>query len=102
MRHGPGLEELPVFTRIDPSRDCIRGDAVQIALFILIVCVTVDLIACAVLLAFVWVEHNRVRREAATTGEVVPSAAGQFGCLFALGLIGFVMLYGVAWLLLSE
>lgn len=102
MRHGPGLEELPVFPRIDPSRDCTRGDAVRAALFILIVCVTVDLLACAVLLAFVWVEHRRIRSEAATTGEVVPSAAGQFGCLIAFGLVGFVLLYGVAWLLLSE
>ena len=73
----------------------------RVALFILIVCVAVDLVACAVLLAFVWVEHRRVRRESALAGEVVPSAAGQFGCLIAFGLFGFVLLYCAAWLLLT-
>ncbi len=72
----------------------------RVALFIVIVSGTVDLVACAVVLAFVWVEHRKVRREAATTGEVVPSATGQFGCLIAMGLVGFVLLYGATWLLL--
>lgn len=72
----------------------------RVALFVLIVCVVADLVACAVLLGFVWVEHRRIRREAALTGEVIPSAAGQFGCIIAFGCLGFVLLYGAAWLLL--
>jgi hypothetical protein len=72
----------------------------QSALLILLVCAAADLIACGLLLAVVWVEHRRVRREAATLGESVPSAVGQFGCLFAFGLIGLVVIYGAVWLLL--
>jgi hypothetical protein len=72
------------------------------ALLVLLVCAAVDLVACAVLLAVVWAEHRRVRREAAATGEVVPSAAGQFGCLIAAGLVGLAVVYGGAWLLLRE
>ena len=74
----------------------------RVALVILLAGASLDLLACAGLLAFVWVEHRRVRREAAAAGEHVPSAAGQFGCLIALGLAGFVVLYGAAWLLLRE
>ncbi|MCE9566160.1 MAG: hypothetical protein K8U57_29410 [Planctomycetes bacterium] len=72
------------------------------ALLVLLVCAAADLVVCAVLLAFVWVEHRRVRREAAAAGEVVPAASGQFGCLIAFGVVGFVLLYGAAWLLLRE
>ncbi|MBA4188379.1 MAG: hypothetical protein C0467_10280 [Planctomycetaceae bacterium] len=74
----------------------------RVALFMLVVCGTVDLIACAALLAFVWLEHSRMHREAATNGEAIPSAARQFGCFIAFGLVGFVLLYCAAWLLLSE
>jgi len=72
------------------------------ALVILLLCAALDLLSCAGLLAVAWVEHRRVRREAAAAGEQLPSAAGQFGCLIALGLAGFVILYGAAWLLLRE
>lgn len=72
----------------------------QSALLILLVCAALDLIACGLLLAVVWVEHRRVRKEAAMVGESVPSAAGQFGCLIAFGLIGLAGLYGTGWLLL--
>jgi hypothetical protein len=41
-----------------------------------------------------------VRREAAMVGETVPSAAGQFGCLLAFGVVGLVVIYGAGWLLL--
>ncbi len=71
-------------------------------MWVLVVFGAFDLLACAALLAVAWAEHRRVRREAAVTGEVVPSAAGQFGCLAALGLAGFALLYGAAWLLLTE
>jgi hypothetical protein len=73
----------------------------QSALLILLVCAAADLIACGLLLVVVWVEHRRVRREAATLGESVPSAAKQFDCLFAFGLIGLVVIYGAVWLLLQ-
>ncbi|VTT99126.1 unnamed protein product [Gemmataceae bacterium] len=73
----------------------------RVALLVLVACGVVDLLACATLLAVVWVEHRRVRREAALAGEVVPSAAGQFGCLAAGGLAGFALLSGAAWLLLT-
>jgi uncharacterized membrane protein len=70
------------------------------ALLILLICAALDLIACGMLLAVVWVEHRRVRREAATVGEMLPSAAGQFGCLIAFGLLGLAVIYGVGWFLL--
>jgi hypothetical protein len=72
----------------------------EIALLILLICAALDIIACGLLLAVVWVEHRRVRKEAAAVGEVLPSAAGQFGCLIALGLGGLVVLYGTGWWLL--
>jgi hypothetical protein len=72
----------------------------QTALSIMLACAAFDLVACGLLLAVVWVEHRRVRREAALVGETVPSAAGQFGCLIAFGLVGLVVIYGVGWLLL--
>jgi hypothetical protein len=75
---------------------------VRVALVILLVCAAADLVACAVLLALVWAEHRRMRREAVATGEPIPSAAGQLGCLFAFAVAGLVGVYGIAWLLLSE
>ena len=72
------------------------------ALVILLVCAALDLILCALLLAVVWVEHRRQQKRAAEAGEPVKSAAGQFGCLIAFGIGGFVVLYGAAWLLLRE
>jgi hypothetical protein len=74
---------------------------VSTAVLVLIVCAAIDLVALGGLFAVVWVLHRRMRNEAAARGEVVPSAAGQFGCLFAAGLIGFVLLYGIAYLLLK-
>lgn len=73
-----------------------------LTLMVLLVCSAIDLLACAVLFAFVWVEHRRVRREAAANGETVPSAAGQFGCLIAFGALGFSLLIGALWLLFGE
>jgi hypothetical protein len=72
------------------------------ALVVLLVCAATDLILCGALLALVWAEHRRQRRRAAEAGAPLPSAAGQFGCLVALGVVGFVVLYGTAWLLLRE
>jgi hypothetical protein len=74
---------------------------VSTAVLVLIICAAIDLLALGALLAVVWVLHRRVRKEAAARGEVVRSAAGQFGCLLAAGLIGFVLLYGIAYLLLK-
>jgi len=74
----------------------------RVALILVIVCGVFDLVVCAVLLALVWIEHRRVRRAATATGELIPAATGQFGCLIAVGLLGFVLLYGAAWLLLRE
>jgi hypothetical protein len=71
------------------------------ALLILLLCAAADLIACGLLVAVVWVEHRRMRKEAAATGEMIPSAAGQLGCLIAFGLLGLVAIYGAVWLLLD-
>lgn len=74
----------------------------QTALLVLIVCAAADLVACILLFAFVWVEHRRVRSEAAAAGETVPSAARQLGCLLAgcglllVGLWGLVALAAAA------
>jgi hypothetical protein len=80
----------------------MRSDDVQTALVVLLVCGAIDLVLCSIVLGVVWIEHNRQRNLAALRGEPIPSAAGQFGCLVALGVIGFVVLYGTAWLLLHE
>ena len=72
------------------------------ALVVLLVCAALDSAACAILLVVVWVEHRRQRQRAATAGEPLPSAAGQFGFLIALGVVGFVVLYGAAWIVLRE
>jgi uncharacterized membrane protein len=75
---------------------------VRVAVLILLVCAALDLVACAVLLALVWAQHRRVRREAAAGGEPIPSAAGQLGCLLAFAVVGLAGVYGTAWLLLQE
>jgi hypothetical protein len=74
----------------------------QTALVVLLVCAAIDLVLCSIVLAVVWFAHNRQRKLAAQAGDPIPSAAGQFGCLIALGVIGFVALYWTAWLLLQE
>jgi hypothetical protein len=74
---------------------------VSTAVLVLVVCAALDLCAVGTVLAVVWVLHRRMRREAAATGEEMPSAAGQFGCLAAAGVAGFVLLYGIAWLVIS-
>jgi hypothetical protein len=66
----------------------------------LVICAALDLVAVGSVLAVVWVLHQRMRREAAAHGEALPSATGQFGCLAAIGLAGFALLYGIAWLVL--
>jgi hypothetical protein len=73
----------------------------QTALLILLVCAAADLIACSLLLVLVWFQHQGLRKEAARSGEKLPSAAGQFGCLLAFGLAGLVLIYGIGWFLLS-
>jgi hypothetical protein len=80
----------------------MRSDAVRTGLVILLVCAAIDLAFCSILLALVWVEYRRQRRKAAASGQPVSSAAGQFGCLAALAFVGFIVLYGAAWLLLRE
>jgi hypothetical protein len=75
---------------------------VRTALVILLGCAVADLVLCTVVLAIVWVAHQRQRKRAAAAGETIPSAAGQFGCLIAFAVAGFVILYGSAWYLLSE
>ncbi|VTR99687.1 unnamed protein product [Gemmata massiliana] len=56
------------------------------ALLILLTCAALDLIAIVGLLGVVWVFHRQIRKEAAARGEVIASAAAQFGCVFA-GLV---------------
>jgi hypothetical protein len=73
---------------------------VSTAVLVLIICAALDLTALGSVLAVVWVLHRRMRREAAARGEAIPSATGQFGCLAAAGSVGFVLLYGIAYLLL--
>jgi hypothetical protein len=69
-------------------------------LVVLLVCAAIDLAFCSILLALVWVEHRRQRRKAAESGQPISPATGQFGCLAACAVLGFVVLYGAAWLLL--
>jgi hypothetical protein len=80
----------------------MRSDAVRTGLLVLLICAAIDLAFCSILLALVWVEHRRQRRKAAASGQPMSSAAGQFGCLAAGAVIGFVVLYGTGWLLLRE
>jgi hypothetical protein len=74
---------------------------VSTAVLVLVACAALDLGAAGAVLAVAWITHRRMRREAAANGEVLPSAAGQFGCLAAAGLVGFVVLCGIAWLVIS-
>jgi hypothetical protein len=73
----------------------------DIALVVLMTLAAADLLGGMVLRAVVWLEHRRVRREAAAAGEVVPPAHRQLGCLFAACLLGAVGLYLSVWLLIS-
>lgn len=72
------------------------------ALVILLICAAVDLILCALLLGVVWVEYRRQKSRAAETGEPLQNAKGEFGCLIAFTVVGFVVLYGAAWYLFRE
>jgi hypothetical protein len=69
--------------------------------FVLLGAAALDLVMLALLLGTVWVAHRSVRREAAAKGEVVPSAAGDFRCLFAVLFAGLVGLGAASFLLLS-
>jgi hypothetical protein len=73
----------------------------ETALVILMALAAADLFTTVILLVVVAIEYRRVRREAQAAGQPIPSAAGQLGCLFALALLGLVVLYGTAWLLLT-
>ena len=74
----------------------------ETALFILMALAAADLFTTLILLTVVAFEYRRLRREAKAAGEPMPSAAGQFGCLFAFALLGLVVLYGTAWFLFIE
>ena len=71
----------------------------RIVLVVILVSIAVDLLACAGLIVLVWLEHRRVRREAAAAGEAISSAVGQLGCLLAFLLFGMVVLSVLAWFL---
>lgn len=73
-----------------------------IALLVALVCAAIDLLACLGLLAVVWLEHRRVRKEAAASGQPIASAAATFGCLVTGALLGFGLVTGTAWFLLKE
>jgi len=75
---------------------------VRTGLVVLLVCAAIDLAFCSLLLAFVWIEHHRQRRQAIANDQPISSAAGQFGCLAVGAVIGFMGLYGAAWLLMRE
>ncbi len=70
-------------------------------LVILLLLAAADLFTSVLLLAVVWVEYQRVRREALRRGEPAPSAAGQIGCLMLFCFSGVVLLTVTAWLLLE-
>lgn len=73
------------------------------ALLVLAACAALDTAACGLLIALSWAEYRRVRREAVAAGEPrPPSAAGQFGCIGVVALVGLALLYGAVWLLLRE
>jgi hypothetical protein len=69
--------------------------------FVLLGGAALDLVMLALLLGTVWFAHRSVRREAAAKGEVVPSAARDFRCLFAILFAGLVGLGAASFLLLS-
>jgi hypothetical protein len=71
----------------------------RIVLVVILVSIAVDLLASAGLIVLVWLEHRRVRREAAVSGEAISSAGGQLGCLLACLLFGLVIFSVLAWLL---
>ena len=73
----------------------------QTALVILILLAAADLFTSVLLLSLVWVEHRRVRREAAVAGEVIASANQQIGCLVGFCFLGVFVLILSAWLLLK-
>jgi hypothetical protein len=52
--------------------------------FVLLACAAFDVLMLTLLLGTVWFAHRAVRRDAAAKGEAVPSAAGDFRCLFAV------------------
>ncbi len=74
----------------------------RVVLVMLLVFALTDLLLGVGLLVFVWVEHRRIRRDAAIAGEVLPTATGQLGCLLLLIVVGFGVVYGSIWLLLRE
>jgi hypothetical protein len=74
----------------------------ETVLFVLIALAAADLFTSVLLLAVVWIEYRRVRREAAASGEKLPSATGQFGCLIGCAFTGVVVLCLAALLLVSE
>lgn len=74
----------------------------RVALLSVLVCAAIDLLVCLGLLAVVWLEHRRVRREAAASGEPIASANGTFGCLIGGALVGFALVTGTAWVLFAE
>jgi hypothetical protein len=71
------------------------------ALFVLIACAALDVVACGLLLLLVWVEHRRQRREAVARGEQPPPpATGQFVILGLILVAGLCGLYaGLSFLL---
>lgn len=73
----------------------------QTVLVILMLLAAADLFTSVLLLSVVWIEHRRVRREAAAAGEVVPSANRQIGCLVGFCFLGVVVLTLSAWLLIE-
>ena len=60
--------------------------------FILLGLAAADLVMLALLLGTVWFAHRAVRHEAAAKGELVPSRASDFRCLFAILLAGLIAL----------
>ena len=79
-----------------------RGGPMEIALFILMALAAADLFTTVILLTVVAFEYRRLRKEARAAGQPMPSAAGQFGCLFAFAAAGLIGLYGTAWLLWTD
>jgi hypothetical protein len=69
--------------------------------FILLGCAAADVVILMLLLGTAWFAHRAVRQEAAAKGEVVPSAASDFRCLFAILLAGLVSLGAASVLLLT-
>ncbi|AMV28989.1 hypothetical protein VT84_31635 [Gemmata sp. SH-PL17] len=66
------------------------------AFLVLLGCAALDLIAIVVLLSIVWVLHRQMRKEAAARGEVIVSAASQFGYVFAGLMLLLALCCGLA------